>query len=129
MKISTELAAKIGPDLKERLEAVTGETVLRAILTLRGEPENQESAEVDPRTFKNRTEYRKAAAAAQARKTEDDLKSAMVSLEKLQLQTKGGKMSPVVVVEGRADQVLRSIALDTVQHADSDQKIDLIRPE
>lgn len=128
MKISRSLETKIDSALKRAFETAEVDSILRVILTLRADL-GPGGGELNPKRFKSRVEYRKAAASAQQRMLAEEIGPTLSVLEKMHLKPRGGRVSPVVVVEGPAQRVLESIGLDAVERANADQEIELIRPE
>jgi hypothetical protein len=86
-----------------------------------------EEPELLPSQYSSREEWREALIERQKQATAKDITGALQELRRLSLSTSGGTISPVVVVEGAVEQIVRALNLPGVQRASLDRTVDLRR--
>jgi hypothetical protein len=118
---------KSDPILLDRLMHAKEGEVLRVAMTLNAE--SSESGQtltlptLDPAQFPSRVDYRQALIQQQQARLTMALGSTMQELQDLLLKTYGGNTSRVIVAEGTAEQIIKSLELAGVHHASFDQSI------
>jgi NACHT domain len=118
---------KSDPILLDRLMHAKEGEVLRVAMTLNAE--SSESGQtltlptLDPAQFPSRVDYRQALIQQQQARLTMALGSTMQELQDLSLKTYGGHTSRVIVAEGTAKQIIKSLELSGVYHASFDQVI------
>ncbi|WP_373528343.1 NACHT domain-containing NTPase [Nostoc sp.] len=128
MKLNESQIAKIDPLLQEVLMRAKGNEVIRAIMSLGDENQIRLSASnssVKPQQFTSSEAYRQALIDQRKSQLAEVLGNTIEELQQLSLKPVGGGLSRVVVVEGSADAILRSLALSGVNHVTLDQLIAL----
>ena len=128
MKLNESQIAKIDPLLEEVLMRAKGDEVIRAIMSLGDENQlnsNASNPPLEPQQFTSSEAYRQALIDRRKSQLTEVLGDTIQALQQLSLKTLGGGLSRVVVVEGSADAILRSLALSGVNHVTLDQLIAL----
>ena len=128
MKLNESQIAKIDPLLEEVLMRAKGDEVIRAIMSLGDENQlnsNASNPPLEPQQFTSSEAYRQALIDRRKSQLTEVLGDTIQALQQLSLKTLGGGLSRVVVVEGSADAILRSLALSGVNHVSLDQLIAL----
>lgn len=131
MKLNTQHVTKIDPLLQEALAHARGNETIRIIMSLASETLTIDTV-LDPREFPSRQAYRQALIDQRRHQISGSLSEILSTLRDLSLQIVNSTISPVVVVEGIARNVLRSLELPEVKHASLDRLIglpDLVTPE
>jgi NACHT domain len=120
---------KSDPILLDRLMHAKEGEVLRVAMTLN--VELSESGQtlalptLDPSQFASRVDYRQALIQQQQTWLTTALGTTMEDLENLSLKTYGGNTSRVIIAEGTAEQIIKSLELVGVHHASFDQSLRL----
>ncbi|MHC5934350.1 NACHT domain-containing protein [Nostoc sp.] len=128
MKLNKSQIAKIDPLLQEVLMGAKGNEVIRAIMSLGDENQirlNASNSSLKPQQFTSSEAYRQALIDQRKSQLSEVLGDTIEELQQLSLKPVGGGLSRVVVVEGSADAILRSLALSGVSHVTLDQLIAL----
>lgn len=128
MKLNESQIAKIDPLLEEVLMRAKGDEVIRAIMSLGDENQlnsNASNPPLKPQQFISSEAYRQALIDQRKSQLTEVLGATIQGLQQLSLKILGGGLSRVVVVEGSADAILRSLALSGVNHISLDQLIAL----
>ncbi|MCC5668821.1 NACHT domain-containing protein [Nostoc sp. CHAB 5784] len=128
MKLNESQIAKIDPLLQEVLTGAKGNEVIRAIMSLGDENQirlNASNSSLKPQQFTSSEAYRQALIDQRKSQLTEVLGDTIEELQQLSLKPVGGGLSRVVVVEGSADAILRSLALSGVNHVTLDQLIAL----
>ncbi|MDZ8221879.1 NACHT C-terminal helical domain 2-containing protein [Nostoc sp. ChiVER01] len=128
MKLNESQITKIDPLLEEVLMRAKGDEVIRAIMSLGDENQlnsNASNPPLEPQQFTSSEAYRQALIDRRKSQLTEVLGDTIQALQQLSLKTLGGGLSRVVVVEGSADAILRSLALSGVNHVTLDQLIAL----
>ncbi|MEH1911298.1 MAG: NACHT domain-containing protein [Nostoc sp.] len=128
MKLNESQIAKIDPFLEDVLMRAKGDEVIRAIMTLGNENQinsNASNSSLEPQQFASSEAYRQALIDQRKSQVAEVLGDTIEELQQLSLKPVGGGLSRVVVVEGSADAILRSLALSGVNHVTLDQLIAL----
>jgi predicted unusual protein kinase regulating ubiquinone biosynthesis (AarF/ABC1/UbiB family) len=131
MKIEEKQIEKADPLLQEALKRANGDEILRAIMLLGPESDSEQNhteEEPDPEQFPNRAAYRQALINNQQSQISRQLSDIIQDLQARSLTLFGGTISPTVVVEGAAREILRSLDLPGVRHASLDRVIQLHEP-
>ena len=131
MKLEEKQIEKADPLLQEALKKAKGDEIIRTIMLLGGEAEAGDRSagqEPDPEQFADRASYRRALIENRERQISHQLGDVMRELRGRALKLTGGTISPTVVVEGAAREILRSLDLPGVRHASLDRAIKLDRP-
>ncbi len=128
MKLGEQAIQKADSMLKEFLLEAEGHEPVRAIMLLGDEETASGETEFSPKDFSTRAQYQQALVRQRQATLERTLGSIRRALEELQLTTRGGALSRSLVVEGTAEQILRSLELPSVRHASLDRPIKLVRP-
>jgi hypothetical protein len=131
MKIEEKQIEKADPLLQEALKRANGDEILRAIMLLGPEGDSEKNhieQEPDPEQFADRAAYRQALINSRQRQISHQLGDIMQDLRARSLTLFGGTISPTVVVEGAAREILRSLDLPGVRHASLDRVIQLHEP-
>ncbi|MEA5579638.1 NACHT domain-containing protein [Anabaena sp. UHCC 0451] len=119
---------KIDPLLEEALMNARGDEKMRVIMTLGDDNQlrnNQNVLNLQPADFPSPTVYRQALIEQRKIQLSELIGDTVQELQKLSLKTQGGTMSRVLVVEGSATDILRSLELSGVNHVSLDQLIGL----
>jgi energy-coupling factor transporter ATP-binding protein EcfA2 len=124
MQLTDRHIAKIDPLLQEALMQATGDELMRAIAVLNTD-NVAIAATLDPAAYSSRLIYREALIAQRQTQLQAALGETMRSLQDLDLKTDGGSISPILVVEGTAKQVLAALELAGVRHISLEQLISL----
>lgn len=128
MRLTYEQARKADPLLHDALRHCPRQQVLRTIMILAGpDRRSLEEPELLPSQYSSREEWREALIERQKQATAKDITGALQELRRLSLSTSGGTISPVVVVEGAVEQIVRALNLPGVQRASLDRTVDLRR--
>lgn len=132
MKLSNKYLEKIDPKLQATLENAVGDEILTCLLLLGPELEDTKrslaSKELDPAQFPSRKAYREKLISQRKDELAQNIGVTLQELQALSLKPRGGNISPTVVVEGTARQILSALELPGVRHASLDQSIELIKP-
>jgi hypothetical protein len=124
MKLDAQQVAKIDPLLQEALSQAQGDEELRAIVVLDA-PTTPVGQVLSPADFSTRQAYREALVAQRKAHMGSALEESLHQLRRLDLKPIGDSVSPVVMVEGSARQLLQALALSEVRLANLDQFIGL----
>jgi len=123
---------KADPLLQDALGQAEEDEVFRVVMLLGSEGRDEEKRligqEPDPSQFPSRTAYRRVLIEQRQDQLADDIGQTLEALQGLSLAPRGGKISRVVVVEGRAQQIVTALDLPGVQHASLDRPIELVEP-
>ncbi|MDZ8184214.1 MAG: NACHT domain-containing protein [Nostoc sp. ChiSLP02] len=128
MKLNESQIAKIDPLLQEVLMSAKGNEVIRAIMSLGDENQirlNANNSSLKPQQFTSSEAYRQALIEQRKSQLAEMLGDTIQELQQLSLKPIGGELSRVVVVEGTADDILRSLSLSGVNHVTLDRLIAL----
>jgi NACHT domain len=125
MKLYPQHIAKVDPLLQEALSQASGEEVIRAVMALDMKESIAEKTLLDPARFSSRQSYRQALIEQREEYMSEALRETLHALDQLSLTTMRTKISPIVVVEGAANEVLRSLEVPGVRHASLDRFIGL----
>lgn len=132
MKLLGRQAAKIDPLLRKALTNARGDEVLRALMVLGSEsPDHTMGGKKQtprPSAFPTRGAYRMAMIEQRQGDIERTIGETRRALAALDLRPRGGRTGHTVVIEGPAQQILKSLTLPGVRHASLDQQIQLVRP-
>ncbi|TAE61952.1 MAG: NACHT domain-containing protein [Nostocales cyanobacterium] len=128
MNLKENHIAKIDPLLEEALMNARGDEKMRVIMTLGDEHKlrnNQNVVNIKPADFPSPLAYRQALIEQRKNQISQVLGDTIQELQKLSLTMQGGTMSRVLVVEGSATDILRSLELSGVNHVSLDQLVGL----
>lgn len=128
MKLNESQIAKVDPLLQEVLMSAKGNEVIRAIISLGDENQirlNANNSSLKPQQFTSSEAYRQALIEQRKSQLAEMLGDTIQELQQLSLKPIGGELSRVVVVEGTADDILRSLSLSGVNHVTLDRLIAL----
>ncbi|MGI8502541.1 MAG: NACHT domain-containing protein, partial [Hassallia sp.] len=128
MNLNESQIAKIDPLLEEVLTHARGNEEIRAIITLGAENQIKKDASnppLDPNEFSSYEAYRQALIERRKNQLAEVVGDTVQALQNLSLKPIGGTLSRVVVVEGSANAILRSLELPGVNHVSLDQLIAL----
>jgi NACHT domain len=118
---------KIDPLLQDALERAEGDDVLRVVMVLGAEEEENGFAlstqPLDPEQFTTRQDYRQALITQRQQSLSEILGTTLESLRNLSMKTYGGITSRLVVAEGTAQQLIRALTLEGVRSVTLDQVI------
>jgi hypothetical protein len=132
VKLSKTHLEKIDPKLQEVLEKAKGDEIVTCLMLLGPELEDAKqrsaSEELNPAQFPSRKAYREKAISQRKDELAHNIGITLQKLRDLSLNPRGGNISPTVVVEGMARQILAALELPGVRHASLDRPIELIRP-
>ncbi len=134
MNLNDNQIAKIDPLLEEVLMGARGDEVIRTIVSLGAENKIKKDAShppLEPKQFSSNEAYRQALIDRRKSQVTEEVGGTIQALQNLSLKTLGEGLSRVVVVEGSADAIVRSLELPGVNHVTLDQLIALpeIAPE
>lgn len=124
MDLNDTHLTKIDRPLLEKLTQAKRGEVLRVAMTLEAGPTASAQGAppaLDPAQFADRTAYRQALIDQQQTRLAAALGDTIQTLQDLSLKTYGGTTSRVIVAEGTAEQILKSLELPGVNHASFDQ--------
>jgi GTPase SAR1 family protein len=120
---------KIDPSLYDQLIHAKEQEILRVAMTLNAEPsevgKTMALPNLDPAQFPSRMDYRQALIQQQQAKLAKALSGTIQDLQNLSLKTYGGNTSRVIIAEGTAEQIMKSLELTGVHHASFDQLIEI----
>lgn len=117
---------KIDPLLKEELsKAQENEDKLIRASVLLDASEIKVNSPLSPSQFSSRQAYRQALIDQRRLQMSEALGDTIKSLKKLLLKTEGDTISPVVVIEGKAHQILKALELPGVRHASLDRLVSI----
>jgi len=127
---------KIDAALRGALAQAGDDEVLRVVLVLQpsqrgGSPAASEAAgsdEPDPKQFDSRRSYREALIRRQRTLLDQAHRETRRQLEELGLSPRGGDLTRAVVVDGKPEQIVKSLDLPDVISASLDRPIRLVRP-
>lgn len=128
MNLNESQIAKIDPLLEQVLTSARGDEVIRAIMSLGVENQMRTNASIlplEPKQFPSYEVYRQALVDRRKSQLASVVGDTIQSLQNLSLKTSGVGLSPVVVVEGSADAIVRSLELPEVNRVRLDQLIAL----
>lgn len=125
MKLNEELVAKIDPLLEEALRKAKGNELIRAVMILEPQITTVTKSSLNQNQFPSYQAYRLALIDRRKSQLADELGDTIQALQNLCLKTLGGTLSRVVVVEGSADAIVRSLELPGVKHVTLDRLIAL----
>ncbi|MEB3151686.1 MAG: hypothetical protein VKL60_22045, partial [Sphaerospermopsis sp.] len=128
MNLKEHHIAKIDPLLEEALMNARGDEKMRVVMTLGDDNQlrnNQGVLNLKPADFPSSTAYRNALIEQRKIQISQVIGDTVQELQKISLTTQGGTMSRVLVVEGSATDILRSLELSGVNHVSLDQLIGL----
>jgi NACHT domain len=127
VNLSESHIRKSDPILLDQLTHAREGEMLRVAMTLNAESseigQNMTLPTLDPAQFPTRTDYRKALIQQQQARLAKALSSTIQDLQNLSLKTYGGNTSRVIIAEGTAEQIMKSLELTGVHHASFDQSI------
>ncbi|MHC5817014.1 MAG: NACHT domain-containing protein, partial [Nostoc sp.] len=126
MKLNESQIAKIDPLLKEVLMEAKGNKVIRAIMSLGDENQirlNASNSSLEPQQFTSFEADQEALIDQRKNQLSEVLGDTIEELQQLSLKPVGDALSGVVVVEGSADAIFRSLALSGVNYVTLDQVI------
>ncbi len=127
MNLNESHLRKTDPILLDRLMHAKAGEVLRVAMTLNAEALEAEKTltlpTLDPGQFPSRVDYRQALIQQQQARLETNLGATIQDLQDLSLKTYGGTTSRVIIIEGTAEQIIKSLDLTGVHHASFDQSI------
>lgn len=124
MKLSRYQESKIDPLLQETLLQANGGEFVRAVVTVKTNVLNT-TYTLSSGNFSTRQEYRQALIKERQESIKEDIDNAVNALKELSLTASSSTISPVLVVQGAAADVLRSLDLDIIEHASLDRIIGL----
>lgn len=122
MDVKAKTISKADFGLASALAAARPADVLRVVLTLRpssAAPAVNKTATVQ---FGARSDYRRSLIAAREQKMTQTVGPTIAKLKAMNLAPHGGRVNPVVVVEGKADDILRALSLRGVAKAVLDRE-------
>lgn len=128
MNLKEDQITKIDPLLEEFLMNAKGDEKIRVIMTLGDENQlksNQTLPILNPSDFSSSVDYRQALIERRKNQISQVIGETIQELQDLSLKPVGGTMSRVIVVEGSATDILRSLELSGVNHVSLDQLIGL----
>nr|MDJ0661407.1 NACHT domain-containing protein [Crocosphaera sp.] len=125
MHLTPEQRAKADPLLQEILDHSSTDEVLQVVMILDDDKTNLSPTEtLKPSQFPSRVEYRKALIEQRKQQLETGtVGQTIAELKNLDLTIHGGKGSRFLVVEGTAEEILKSLSLSGVKSATFDQII------
>ena len=119
---------KVEPELLEKLKALSGLGELVRVL-LKLNVAAQTPSPSAPAGIKDRRQMREYLIQQRLGLLERELQPTLNELRARNLKVHGGKIAPVVVVEGTADDILRSVTLEKVQRIAPDSELRFVQPE
>jgi NACHT domain len=129
VNLSESHIRKSDPILLDRLIHAKEGEVLRVAMTLNVQPletgQTLTISTLDPAQFPSRVDYRQALIQQQQARLATELSSTIQDLQDLSLKTYGGNTSRVIIAEGTAEQIIKSLDLAGVHNASFDQSIRL----
>ena len=128
MNLKEDQITKIDPLLEEFLMNASGDEKIRVIMTLGDENQLRNSQTLpilEPANFPSPTAYRQALIERRKNQLSQVIGDTIQELQNLSLKPVGGTMSRVVVVEGSATDILRSLELSGVNNVSLDQLVGL----
>ncbi len=133
MHLETQHLEKIDKSLRKALSKASEKDPLRVILVLKpgADQSSGKAAETKvpaPSDFSSRQAYRKALIKQRRTQLEQDLGETRRSLEKQSLRLRGGKLGHIVVADGQAQQIVRSLEMPGVESAQLDREIQIPPP-
>jgi len=131
MNLGENHITKIDPDFLDKLLHAKTDEVLRVAMTLEPDPKSGQNLNLpllEPSQFPSRSAYRKALIEQQQTHLAATLSTTIQELQQLSLKIYGGTTSRVILVEGTAQQILKSLELPRVNHASFDQVIKIQPP-
>ncbi len=128
MQLDERYIAKIDLPLRDALADAPDGTILRAIMVLGTDTESERRDErlPQPSQYSSRVAWRQALIEERQHQLVREIGRTIDALRELCLKPRGGTTGHTVVVEGSAQQLLRSLDLPGVQHVSLDQPIALI---
>ncbi|NJK35896.1 MAG: hypothetical protein HC919_13695 [Oscillatoriales cyanobacterium SM2_2_1] len=115
--------AKLEPQLAQVLQQASPDQRLQALMLLASSPL---PAPPHPREFPNYETYRSVVQHQQNEALKQDVAETLRSLRELNLSVQGGNLTPVVVVEGNAADLVKSLELKGVLQARTNSPLQLI---
>lgn len=128
MEIGEPIRRKADARLRDFLSQARGDEVARTILHL-GTKATEFELPPRMRFGHDRFRDREVLIAERQDTIGAAIADAITELRKLELNPLGGRVSPVVVVDGTARQIAQALHLDSVRQASLDQPIDIIEPK
>ena len=128
MHLKEDQITKIDPLLEEFLMNARGDEKIRVIMTLGDENQLRNSQALpilEPANFPSTIAYRQALIERRKNQLSQVIGDTIQELQNLSLKPLGGTMSRVVVVEGSATDILRSLELSGVNNVSLDQLVGL----
>ncbi|MFM7364122.1 MAG: NACHT domain-containing protein [Cuspidothrix sp.] len=128
MKLKEDQISKIDPLLEEALINAKGDEKMRVIMTLGNENQlrnNQSISNLKNTDFSSPVAYRQALIEQRKNQLSQIIGDTVKELQKLSLTTQGGTISRVLVVEGSATDILKSLELSGVHHVSLDHLVGL----
>ncbi|MHC5723468.1 MAG: NACHT domain-containing protein, partial [Nostoc sp.] len=126
MKLNESQIAKIDPLLKGVLMEAKGNKVIRAIMSLGDEDQirlNASNSSLEPQQFRSSEADQQLLIDQRKNQLAEVLGDTIEQLQQLSLKPVGDALRGVVVVEGSANAILRSLALSGVNYVTLDQLI------
>lgn len=126
MNISNIPPYKLDRALRDALSTLSGDDVVRAVMYVDGiEGGSTDKNGPSPSEFPSRKDYREFMIRSRRENMSVMMKTIVQSLQKLGLQTFGGEMTPTLVVQGKAKDLVSALQLSEVQHASLDVAVNL----
>lgn len=131
MKLSGKYLEKADDSLREALEQAAEDESMRVILTLDedkcGSVQSIKNG-LSPSDFESRTEFRKALVNRRKNLLAEQFAETRKKLRDARLELRGGEISRVIVVDGNARDIARSLSIPGVLRVTLDKKISIPAP-
>ncbi len=131
MELSKKDLKKVDDSLRKVLAKASADQNLRVILTLGDSSVDKKSSETDsisPSDFKSRAEYREALIQIRQNSLEKQFAETRKQLKDASLKLRGGKVSRLIVADGSADDIARSLSIPGIKKVTLDKKFELPKP-
>lgn len=129
METDPKLLEKVDPMLRKALEESSPFQILRIVLVVDRAGGAPARREIEPSDFEHRSDYR----AALIRQREADMRGrlgpTLHRLAELGLETRGGRLGRMIVVDGSAQAIAKALELPEVRKAALDQPLELSKAE
>jgi hypothetical protein len=127
MHVDPKLLEKTDPLLRKVLEEVAPSESLRVVMVVGPVASATEARPPEPSDFEDRSAYRAALIRQREAQQREGIGPTLDRLAGMGLETRGGKLGRMVVVDGLAGAIARALELPEVRTVALDQPLELTR--
>lgn len=129
MKIRSDLQEKTDEGLRAALQAAEEHEVLRTLMLLETDDDEEAPLEPHPQDYPSRQAYRAALISQKADQAQMRQRTIREALVARSLELRGGAFGNALIVEGTARDIVASLELPGVKHASLDAIFEPPSPE